>query len=131
MDIAAQRPSNEGWRGYYAPRIDGLKIHHSQKTKTIIIKIMPAAVGQLHRLPSHMHSTICYSTSPILMGKPFRGVSLSRQGTSSLKGCTTSPTHRTDYLHCEALCPPTLPGFMTLMLCDACPACGVFVKVHI
>lgn len=31
---------------------------------------MPAAVGQLHRLPSHTHYAACYSTSPISMGKP-------------------------------------------------------------
>ena len=30
---------------------------------------MPAAVGQLHRLPSHTHYAVCYSTSPIPMGR--------------------------------------------------------------
>lgn len=41
-------------------------IHHFKKMNYCLL---PAAVGQLHRLPSHAHFATCYSTSPIPMGR--------------------------------------------------------------
>lgn len=57
---------------------------------------MPAAVGQLHRLPSHAHLAACYSTSPIPMGRLLSSVYHCHQ--HIYHGCTfyQKMLHRTD-----------------------------------
>lgn len=94
---------------------------------------MPAAAGQLHRLPSHTHFAVCYSTSPISMGRLPSSVYHYNQYTYHCRifyqkiryieqilllvllfGVSKDQSHRksTMELHVHR----TLPGFMTQML---------------